>query len=302
MKPLRIIFLLFPAMIFSQEFDIKGALEATAIISSANENPFWFHTNTHYAIGELTNLSVTGGAEATYKFSNFNLNAGASVYGRDGVITDNIQRKELYLQFENNWLRATLGSKVRPEVADGLSATNKNFLWSGNARPLPGLILEANEPLKISNTFSLDWGIAHYQLNDDRFVKDVRVHYKRLGLITKFNENNTLTAQIQHFAQWGGTSPEYGKLKGDLKTFGNVFFALTSEELGTEGEIANVVGNHLGTYLLDYQSKNSIGKFSIYHEHPFDDGSGTSLEKFSRWRLGGILSTQKSYDYFLYFI
>ena len=101
----------------------------------------------------------------------------------------------LTFQFENSWLLATVGSKKQKEMLDGLSATNQNFLCSGNARPLPGILLEANNPLKISNTFGLDWGIGHYELNDNRFVNGTHVHYKRLALITTFNENHCANIQ-----------------------------------------------------------------------------------------------------------
>ena len=29
--------------------------------------------------------------------------------------------------------------------------------------------------------------------------------------------------------------------------------------------------------MLTYEFKNMLGEFSIYHEHPFEDGSGTRL-------------------------
>jgi len=267
-----------PVCLFSQEFDINGSAETTIILANEDENPFWFHTNTNQAVGELTNLSITAELKASLVFSSFQINSGIAYFGRDGI-DDAIQRRDLYLQFENKWLLATLGAKKQEVVLDGLSATNQNFLWSGNVRPLPGMVFEANAPLKISNTFGIDWGIGHYQLNDERFVHNTRVHYKRLGLITTFNENHKLTAQIQHFAQWGGTAPESGKLKNGFKDFVNVFFAHTPEEYETDG-ILNKLGNHLGSYLLEYEFKNNIGKFSFYHEHPFEDGSGTRWANF----------------------
>ncbi len=266
-------------MIFSQEFDISGSVETKAVLSSEDENPFWFHTNTNYAVGELTNVSATGELKASLTYSSFKINAGAAIFGRDGV-EDAVQRRDLYLQFENSWLFATVGSKKQKEVLDGLSATNQNFLWSGNARPLPGVLLEANNPFKISNTFSIDWGVAHYELNDNRFVDGTHLHYKRLALITTFNENHKLTAKIQHYAQWGGTSPVYGELKDGFKDFVNVFFAHNTVEIGLENETINKLGNHLGSYFLNYEFKNSLGNFSIYHEHPFEDGSGTRLANF----------------------
>ncbi len=274
MKLLKVFVFLFPMIIFSQEFDITESLEGKAMLSNENENPFWFHTNTNYAVGALTNLSATADLTASLTYSSFKIRGGAAVFGRDGV-EDAVQRRDLYLQFENSWLFATLGAKKQKEVLDGLSATNQNFLWSGNARPLPGILLEANNPFKISKTFAIDWGIAHYELNDNRFVEGTHVHYKRLALISKFNENHKLTAKIQHYAQWGGTSPVYGDLKDGFKDFFKVFFAANSTEIGFEGETKNAIGNHLGSYLLNYEFKNGLGEFSIYHEHPFEDGSGT---------------------------
>lgn len=271
--------LFIPACLFSQEFDIKGGINALAMLSNEEQVPFWFHTNTNGAVGEFTNLSVIGDFTATLSFNKFKINGGASIFGRDGV-ANNIQRRDLYIQFENSWLLATVGPKKQTEKLDGLSATNQNFLWSGNARPLPGILVEANNPLKISNTFGVDWGIGHYQLNDERYVKNTLVHYKRLALITTFNDNHKLKAQIQHFAQWGGTSPESGKLKNGFKDFVNVFFAHTPEKYKTEDGILNTLGNHLGSYLLEYEFNSNFGSFSAYHEHPFEDGSGTRLANF----------------------
>ncbi|MEZ4875794.1 MAG: capsule assembly Wzi family protein, partial [Flavobacteriaceae bacterium] len=92
--------------------------------------------------------------------------------------------------------------------------------------------------------------------------------------------NNLLTLRLQHYVQWAGTSPVYGKLKSDFEAFIDVFTARKSSEIGTDGEIYNAVGNHLGTYLFDYQFKNPWGAFSLYHEHPFEDGSGTRFANF----------------------
>ncbi|KXO00955.1 hypothetical protein LS48_00285 [Aequorivita aquimaris] len=279
MKGFLVLVLLFPMFLSSQEFGIEGEVGTKIIVTNKNDNPFWFHTNTNYGVGALTNLSVTAQLNASLNYSTFKINAGAAAFGRDGV-EDAIQRRDLYLQFENSWLLATAGAKKQKEVLDGLSATNQNFLWSGNARPLPGFLLEANNPFKISKTFAIDWGIGHYVMNDTRYVDNTQLHYKRLGLITKFNENNILTLKVQHYAQWAGTSPEWGKLKSGFKDFVNVFFAHTTEEYGIEGETLNKLGNHLGSILLQYNLKNKFGEFSIYHDHYIEDGSGTRWANF----------------------
>lgn len=264
----------------AQTIDWEGKVSASGLFSSEDTNPFWMFANSDGQFGAASQFSGLGELSGRHAFSdNASLEAGVAFFYRNKV-TDEFQRRDLYLQFMNKWLKATAGGKREETVAQGLSATNKNFLLSGNARPLGGLLLEANDPLKLSETFSLDWGIAHYQLNDDRFVNDVRVHYKRLGVIVQFNENNKLTAQIQHYVQWAGTSPVFGELPNDLNAFVDVFFAKNAPEINVEGEIQNAVGNHLGSYLLDYEFMTSVGDFSIYHEHPFEDGSGTGLANF----------------------
>lgn len=298
---LKLLIFLLPMIAFSQEFDISGSIEAKAILSNEEKNPFWFHTNTNYAVGELSNLSATGELKASLTYSSFKINAGGAIFGRDGV-EDAFQRRDLYLQFENSWLFATVGAKKQIEVLDGLSATNQNFLWSGNSRPLPGLLLEANNPFKISNTFGIDWGIAHYELNDNRFVEGTHLHYKRLALITTFNENHKLTAKIQHYVQWGGTSKELGKLENDFKDFINIFFAHNAQEIGVDNGNINKLGNHLGTFFLDYEFKSAWGTFSIYHDHPFEDGSGTRFANFPDgvWGFYYKPENQKIISSFLY--
>lgn len=278
-KLLPVLFFSLTLFAYSQKIEVEGGVSATGLFSSNDQNPFWLYTNSDASIGTETNFSTTPHIKATYAFENASLEAGIAYYYRDGV-EDNFQRRDLYLQYKNNWFKATLGSKRQVEVFDGLSATNKNFLWSGNARPLPGLVIEANDPIKISETFSVDWGIGHYSLNDDRYVDDVRVHYKRLGLTVTLNDNNRFTGRLQHFAQWAGTSPDFGALPNDFNAFVDVFFAKKASEETVSGEVQNALGNHLGSYFFQYDLKIDIGTFAAYHEHPFEDGSGTRFANF----------------------
>lgn len=282
-KPYRtILFIgifLVPFCLYPQKFDIAAGFESEVMVLNRKKNPFWFHTNSNFSIGEFTHFTATAKVMASLSFSDFRIHGGAVIFARDGV-ENNIQRRDLYLQFENSWMLATLGAKKPKEVLDGLSATNQDFLMSGNARPMPGVLLEANNPFRISNTFSVQWAIAHYEMNDNRFVEGVNLHYKSFGLNVKFNETNKLTAEIQHYAQWGGTSPELGELKNGFKDFVNVFFAHTAPEYDIEGETLNKIGNHLGTYLLQYELYHTLGEFSVYYNHYIEDGSGTRLANF----------------------
>lgn len=257
----------------AQHFNWESLLSTTGMYAYNEVNPFWFSTNNNGQFTDQTSFSLLGEFAGSYFLSEITtLSAGAAMYYRDEADIE-FQRRDLYLQFKNPWLHVILGAKKDSLRAQGLSSTNKDFLRSGNTRPLSGVLLEAPEPLKLSDIFSVDWAIAHYQLNDDRYVANVRLHYKRLALETKLNPNNRITAQISHYAQWAGNSPDLGKLPSDFKAFASVFFAKGSSGIPTEAD--NALGSHLGSYLLDYQRETSSGVLSVYHEHPFEDGSGS---------------------------
>lgn len=279
-KSICMLIFLFSKGIGAQEFQSDFLFSLEGIISSETQNPFWLSHNNYFKIGSETTFAGLAQWKGEYALTEkAGFYAVVSGYYRDGVV-DEFQRKELNVSYKNPWLKVTLGSEVRKDPTNGLSATGKNFLWSPNARPLPGLIIEAHEPIKLSQSLGLDWGIAHYLLNDDRYVNDTRLHYKRLALQWQINEKNSIKGQLQHFAQWGGTSPQYGKLESDLNAFVDVFFASQPESSVVEGEAVNALGNHLGSYLLDYNLTTSTGNFSFYHEHPFEDGSGTGFANF----------------------
>lgn len=275
-----LVFGLLTVTAIGQEWDWDLKTSAEFMASNQDQNPFWFYANSFRQRGELTDFNVLLDGQVNYRLSeNAVLEAGAAVYYRNEV-PDEFQRRDLYVEFRNTWLKATVGSQSRPVLYEGISLTNRNFLNSGNARPLPGVLLEAPKLLRLSDNFGLDWGIGHYVMNDDRFVEDTWVHYKRLGINYQFLEKNQLLFQVKHFAQWAGTSPSLGDLPDDFEAFVDVFFARRAPETGEDGEFLNAVGNHLGTYLLSYTRSFDSGRLELYHEHPFEDGSGTRLANF----------------------
>ena len=125
----------------AQSIDWEGKLSATGLFSSEETNPFWIYANSDGQFGAASQFSGLGEVSGRYALSdNASIEAGVALFYRDEV-TDEFQRRDLYLQFKNKWLKATAGAKRSETQAQGLSATNKNFLLSRNARPLGGLLL-----------------------------------------------------------------------------------------------------------------------------------------------------------------
>jgi len=282
------------SILLSQEISFKGEAHVLGILSSGDTNPFWMYSNTQTQIGNQSNFSSLIAAEANYPLtSNATISVGSSFFYRDNVANE-FERREVFVSFKNNWLQAHIGAKSNPNLVNGLSVSNQNFLWSNNARALPGIQLESAKPIQVFNGVSLGWGIGHYQFNEDRFVSDVNLHFKKLALFVQINDSQKLQARITHYAQWGGTSPVFGSLPNDFEAFVDVFFARKSEEIGVDGEIQNAVGNHLGSFYLDYSFSVPFGSFLFYHDHPFEDGSGTAFKNFPDGIWGIQLNPQNN--------
>lgn len=276
-----------PESTYFKPFKKKGFvfdfMEVSGMALGANNNslPFWMYRNTNDRLRSQTNAMGFVRGSVSYYFSEDSFfEIGAGVVAADGFVDTVVHRDELYISYQNSWLKATLGSKTPYQKFQGLSIVADNFLLSGNARALPGLIVEANEPIQILKRFELDWGIAHYNLNDDRDADGAMVHYKRLGLTYKLNEKNSIKGGIEHYAQWGGTSPEFGKLPDSFDDFLKVFRAALGNEDAPVGDRLNSIGNHLGVYNLEYIHTSESGYYTLYHQHPFEDGSGSGLKNF----------------------
>lgn len=263
----------------SQEFTWNGTVESHGFLSN-EELPFWMFTNTNGRIGSNTNGEFYTFAKANYELSkNSTLEFGASGIIRDGI-DPNAQRSEIYLAFKNSWIHIIAGSKDQNSFKDVLSTTNQNILFSGNTRALPGLLFQNSKPIRIFKNISFDLGIAHYQLNDDRFVNDTRVHYKKFFTHWKINSKNKITVGLQHVAQWGGTSPTRGEQPGGFSDFVDVFFGRGGGDNATLSDQVNVLGNHLGSYTVNYKRKEENYNLEVYYHTIFEDRSGIELNNF----------------------
>ena len=267
------------SIIFSQKLEINSSVSASGYVSSEEVIPFWMLSNQNGSLAAKSNGLFEAESKLNYDFNDkHSIEVGGSFFLRN-EIEDEFQRNELYVQYSNKIFQATIGSKNADVFAKGLSTVNSNFLMSGNSRAIPGITIEANTPTKISESFSIDWGIGHFELNDDRYVKDAKIHYKLLGLIWNTNLKNSFKGEIIHYAQWGGTSPEDGDLASSGSDFFDIFLAKRAKD-GTSSEQQNALGNHLGIYNVEYTYSPSSGNFIFYHQHPFEDGSGTRLANF----------------------
>jgi len=258
----------------------QGGVETLGYVAN-EELPFWAFTNTYGKLGEDSNGLVYAFAKANYALSeNSTITLAASGVARNGI-DPSVQRAELYANFKNTWIDITVGSKDFTDDTYQLSTVRRNILFSSNTRALPGILLQNAKPIKVFKDFSIDAAIAHYALNDDRFVENTRVHYKNLYINWDLNTNNSLRVGLQHVAQWGGSSPLRGDQPDGFSDFAKIFLGSGGGENASFGDQINALGNHLGSYSVTYKKRNSkIFDFDVYYQTLFEDRSGIELNNF----------------------
>jgi len=278
----------------AQNIELSGSATATGLVSSSDELPFWFHSNKRGRIDETTNISTLINGSATYNLSEkAKLVAGVGLLYYDGY-SDKIQFDESYLKLENSWLDAYVGRKQRTELYDGLSATNENILWSLNSRPLLGVSLKTNRTIYLlkSAGVGFDASIEEFITDDeDRYVKDTRIHHKSFHLVFDKFEKFQLKIGLQHFVEWAGTSPIYGDLPSDFKAYTDVFLGQEGND-NVEGEEINALGNQMGSYEIYLNTIVSHYNVQLLYNHLFDDGSGRVLANTPDGRYGIFIEDQ----------
>ncbi len=270
-----------------QQLDYTASVNARGIGYSNSESPFWFHSNQRGRTDEITNFSGWMNTSARYQLSNNTfLEAGLGALYQDGY-TDKFQLDESYLKFQINWLSVVIGRKQQQEYYRGLSASNKNILWSLNARPMPGIQIGTNRPVYFSGNTGMGFqaSFEEYFTDDNRYVEDVRVHHKSFHLLYKASEKFEISAGLQHFVQWGGTSPEFGKLPQSFKEYMNVVLGKEGDDI-VGGQEANALGNHLGSYEITLKTKIQNYDLHLIYNHLFEDGSGRRLGNTPDGRYG----------------
>ena len=271
--------------------DFSGEVGVTGFTSTSEKLPFWFYQNTSGMISENTQVSAYAALYNSYdlgydSFLNF---GGKAAY--NNACEKKVFLEELFANYQNHYLSVTLGARQQKILYDGLSATNENILWSLNARPLPGIQLATNKTIFLnrSETFGFDalWQEAY--MGDNRFVKHTLLHHKYFHLVYRPSEDWEIKAGIQHFAQWGGDSPESGPQPTSFSDYLRVISARNGADGAVEGDKENTLGNHLGSYELYVTKEYKNYSFQFIYNSIFEDGSGSRLANIPDGRYGLFL-------------
>ncbi len=264
-----------------REFDYRASV--SGFLSSEKQLPFWAVSNRHGIVpatnGSVLEAGVFSGFASgrTIRFAYGVSAAGQLAEGENNLFID-----QLFASAAWRKLQLDLGIVHRETELDGLSSTNGNIIWSGNARSLPGYRLRTAY-ISIPGTkgvlsFKGSWG--DYLMDDKRYVKHTLLHNKSLFLRIVPHRRWEVVFGLEHVAQWGGTSPDYGKQPSSFVDYLRIVAGREGGSAATESDRINVLGNHLGRQHLQVSYTADDYSLSFYHDIPFEDGSGTRFQNF----------------------
>ncbi|PVX50057.1 capsule assembly protein Wzi [Balneicella halophila] len=258
-------------------------------LGSEDNLPFWMRAN-KFGIVPAENYGLWS-IELKKEFeSSKKLDWSLGVLGSASV-SDNTEFRfrDYYLGVRYGKLRMYLGAKANKIQYDGLSSTNGNFIESSNARPYPKLLIElpyTDVPFT-KGILQFKGAFSEGIMIEDRYVDKPHIHHKNLYLkATK--AQFSLEFGLNHYAQWGGDSPKFGKLPSNFDAYMDVFFAKDNSDYD---QIAasfdkNRVGNHLGMLDGRFHYKGEHFAINLYRQVIFEDDSGRNF--FNRDALHGI--------------
>ncbi|WP_298528384.1 capsule assembly Wzi family protein [uncultured Christiangramia sp.] len=285
--------LLFSDLVYSQ-VKYSGSVNLEGYYSTKETLPFWFYSNQRGRLSAQTNIDGWVNGKLNYDISdNTSLEIGGGILYQD-TFKYEVFIDELYADFNYKWLQIIAGRKQKPELYNGLSATNDNILWSLNARAIPGIQLKTNAPVYLNSNekFAFEASWNEYYLGDNNGAKNVRLHHKEIQVLYNFRRGWTLKAGIQHFVQWGGISEEFGKQPDKFSDYIRIISGREGDVGANQGDINNALGNHLGSWELYVTKELKNKRLSFIFNNFFEDGSGSRGANFPDGRYGIFIKSK----------
>lgn len=259
-------------------------------LSTDARMPFWEYAN-QYDIMPVTSGAVTliqaGTQYDESKTVQWKWGAGAAVR------TDNFRPveffpDELFASVKWKALSLDLGMKRCRQDFTGadpslgsLSTTAGNVERSGNSRSWPGYSINIDR-LNIPFTkghLQLTAAFGDYKTTDIRYMKGAMVHNTALYLTGLFGRFD-ITLGLDHWALWGGTSPDGQKMPSSFKDYIRVVLGKSADANGPEIDRINVLGDQRGRELIRIGWKGDGWKLSAQHDIPYNDKSGMYFKNF----------------------
>lgn len=242
--------------------------------------PFWQRTGYDGIMPYTSAAILSAGADFRYESVNgIRMDAGANLVGQ--AITAGPWNSRgvkgfvdrLYISGSWKMLHLDIGMKPRIRELGDLSVTGGNIMFTGNARNMPGINAWSDWIyFEKGHWFGIRGNFAHYQTLDNRYVRGTMIHNKSLAFKVALGRKVDFEAGLDHWVQWGGTSPETGVRPSSFRDYIRVILAQRGGAGATLSDQLNALGNHLGREYIRITWRASAFTMNFQYDMPFDDG------------------------------
>jgi len=288
----------------AQTVHLSPSAEIGTYIGTNSTTPFWLRAN-QFGVVPLAMPGFAGRLGMVYesyvpsdtsktKRSKIRWGAGAETVLNTGRGDTKVFLPEAYVKVR--WKSLEFWGGRRKEILGIVDTTlsTGSFTWSGNALPVPKIQLGFPDyvPLKFLKSFVAIKGFYSHGWYNTPYIQNAYLHQKTLyGRFGKPNGKFNMQLGVVHSVTWAGEA-DYLKdsplaIDGKLTdNFGDYLWGVVIGKIPkvyrntrfTNFDGENRVGNHVGQYDLAFEYKLDKSKLLLYHNHPFEDGSGLQLQ------------------------
>lgn len=277
------------ASMHAEGWNVGWKAETDLLGGTGEYLPFWSRTGRSGIVPYSSSALVIGGTDVDYKAQNgLFFKAGASLVGsvesKNPVNPSRVNGIVDRLYVSGGWkmLHLDVGMKPRENELGDLSISGGNILWSNNARNVPGINGWSDWIyFEKGHWFGFKGNIGHYQMIDNRYVDGTMLHNKSLSLKLAAGRKVDVIYGVDHWAQWGGTSPREGAQPVSFIDFLRIACVQAGGEDATASDQLNVLGNHLGREYWRVDWRASRFTMTFQYDMPFEDNGGIkTLQNF----------------------
>jgi len=232
-----------------------------------------------------TSMTLWGTAHKELKNNRvFDYGFGLELDGNIGQKENRFFANEYYLQGKFYFLNIYVGSKreVFPKTRDVASSignqdaelSSGGMIWSQNARPIPKISIETNGYIDVPYTRSyvaIKGGISHGWFDNNAFMKDLLLHHKYASIKIGGSFPVNINYGIQHAAQWGGVSPQYGSMPVTWDNYYRIFFGKNGNSTANVSDQINTLGKHMISQNLGIDLNLKSVFVSLYWQNLTED-------------------------------
>ena len=273
------------------------SIETSGSASKGKYTPFWIVSNRYGVVPlDVNNAFLRTGVFHAQSLGNrLHWSAGIDMLAATPRYrTVYLQQLFAAIQYKN--LNLTVGSHENYMSLWDRELSSGDLVLSPNARPVPEINLSVPKftPVPFTKRYlqfrghialgkSFDSRYLQSFVNENTtYVENVRWHHKSLQLRFIDPDNHfplTAVAGMHHSAQWGGTStnPKLGKQPQSFKDLIRVILGKSGGDDASLSDRINVLGNHYGSYEVQFGYLHTDFNIHIYKQHFFDDVSGMEL-------------------------